>query len=167
MPESFIIRKYQSGDLEDCRALWRELVEWHREIYQDPTIGGSHPEEHFDKHLAENGSDLLWVAVDGSKVVGLMGLIVKGNEAEMEPLIVSRAYRHKRTGEKLVSTAINEVRTKGIRFLKVAPVARNTRAIEFYYKQGFTVLGSIELFMDFSEYQWKKGPKLCGSQFNY
>jgi hypothetical protein len=64
--EQFKIRKYQPEDLEQCRDLWRELVEWHREIYQDPTIGGTHPEEYFNKHLAEVGSDQLWVAVHNS-----------------------------------------------------------------------------------------------------
>lgn len=167
MPKPFNIREYQPKDFEGCRALWKELVEWHREIYQDPAIGGMSPEEHFDKYLAENGPDQLWVAVDNSQVVGFMGLIVKGNEAEMDPLIVGKAQRRKRIGEELVNTAIKEVRTRGLRFLNVKPVARNAQAIEFYHKQGFTTLGSVELFMDFSDYQWKKGPKLFGCQFNF
>jgi len=84
------IRKYQTSDLKQCRSLWRELTEWHREIYEDPTIGGVHPEEYFDKHLSKVGSDKLWVATVDSRVVGLTGLIIKENEAEVEPLIVSR-----------------------------------------------------------------------------
>ena len=112
MTKSFNIREYQPKDLEGCRALWKELVEWHREIYQDPAIGGMSPEEHFDKYLAENGPDQLWVAVDNSQVVGFMGLIVKGNEAEMDPLIVGKAQRRKRIGEELVNTAIKEVRIR-------------------------------------------------------
>lgn len=59
MALSHKIRKYQETDREHCRALWRELAEWHREIYQDPTIGGEHPEDYFDKHLAEVGSNQL------------------------------------------------------------------------------------------------------------
>jgi len=40
---SFVVRKYQEQDKEQCRGLWRELTEWHREIYQDPNIG-EHPQ---------------------------------------------------------------------------------------------------------------------------
>ncbi|HUV98042.1 MAG TPA: GNAT family N-acetyltransferase, partial [Candidatus Paceibacterota bacterium] len=69
--------------------LWKELTEWHRHICQDPSIGGAHPEEYFDKHLAKAGPERLWVAVQDSKVVGLVGLIVNGKEAEIEPVIVS------------------------------------------------------------------------------
>ena len=147
--------------------MWKELTDWHREIYQDPTIGGLHPEECFDKHLVEIGQDLLWVAVHDSQVVGLTGLIINGKEAEIEPLIVSKLYRFKGIGKQLVETVIKQARSKGIRFLNVKPVARNIQAIEFLYKQGFTKLGRIELFMDFSDYMWKQGPELFGCGFSF
>jgi len=161
------IRKYKPEDRENCRALWRELTEWHREIYQDLTIGGPHPEEYFDKHLAKVGPDRLWVAVQDSQVVGLVGLIVKGKEAEIEPLIVSKAYRHKGIGKQLIDTVVSEARNMGVRFLNVAPVARNIKAINFLYQQGFKNLGHIELFLDFSDYAWKPGPQIFGCNFNF
>ena len=102
MTLSFMIRKYQPADRKQCRSLWKELTEWHREIYRDPTIGGENPEDYFDKHLVKVEHEHIWVAVYDSKVVGLVGLIVEEEEAEIEPLIVSEAYRHKGIGEKLV-----------------------------------------------------------------
>ncbi len=75
------IRKYKEADREQCGSLWRELTERHRELYQDPTIGGEHPEDYFDKHLAKVGADKLWVAVYNAKVVGLIGLIVSENRS--------------------------------------------------------------------------------------
>lgn len=167
VPECYIIRKYQEDDREQCRYLWRELVERHREIYQKPTIGGEHPEDYFDKHLAKVGSDKLWVAVHNSLPVGLVGLIVEGNEAEIEPLIVSKAYRGKGVGKQLVEAIISESRRMGIRTLSVKPVARNIQSIKFLYKQGFKNLGEIELFMSFSDYSWKAGPELFGCKFNF
>lgn len=167
MTARFMIRKYQPADRGSCRALWRELTEWHRQIYQDPTIGGAHPEDFFDKHLAEVGPDRLRVAVIGSRVVGLIGLIVKGNEAEIEPLIVSRAYRRKGIGKQFIEAVVAEARSMGVRFLNVKPVARNIEAIAFLHKQGFRNLGHIELFLDFSDYTWKKGPELFGCKFNF
>ena len=38
-----MIRGYESADLERCRSLWVEVVERHREIYEDPSIGGENP----------------------------------------------------------------------------------------------------------------------------
>jgi hypothetical protein len=43
-----IIRKYLPIDKESCRKLWQELTEKHRQIYQDPSIGGPTPEKYFD-----------------------------------------------------------------------------------------------------------------------
>lgn len=167
MTHPFEIRKYRDDDREQCRVLWRELTDWHREIYQDPAIGGEHPEDHFDKHLAEVGPDQLWVAVHDFEVVGLVGLIFKGNEAEIEPLIVSKAYHRKGIGKKLVETVASEARNRGVRLLNIGPVARNVKAIKWLYHQGFKNLGYIELFMDFSNRAWKPGPEIFGCKFDF
>jgi hypothetical protein len=37
------IREYRPEDLHACRDLYAQLVEHHREIYDDPTIGGEDP----------------------------------------------------------------------------------------------------------------------------
>jgi len=162
-----MIRKYQPEDREECRYLWMELTEWHSEIYQDPTIGGMHPEDYFDRHLADVGPDRLWVAVSGSHVVGLIGLIVKGNEAEIEPLVVSKAHRGKGIGKELIEVVVSEARNEGVRFLNVKPVARNIEAIRFLYKRGFKNLGHIELFLDFSDYAWKPRLEVHGYEFSF
>lgn len=162
-----MIRKYQSEDRNQCRILWKELTEWHREIYEDPSIGGEHPEDYFDEHLAEVGPERLWVAVSGSNVVGLAGLIVKNREAEIEPLIVAKSHRHKGIGEQLVNAVVAEARKSGARFLSVKPVARNVEAIKFFYQQGFRTLGEIGLCMDFHQYKWKRGPRLFGLEYNF
>lgn len=161
------IRKYRPEDREQCRALWRELTDWHRQIYEDPSIGGDRPEDHFDKHSAEVGRERLWVAVYGTRAVGLAGLIVRGPEAEIEPLVVSAACRRKGIGQRLVRAVISEARKLNVRFLMVRPVARNVHAIEFLYHQGFKSLGQIELCMDFCNYAWKRGPVLFDLQYSF
>jgi GNAT superfamily N-acetyltransferase len=167
MSKPYTIRKYRENDREQCRSLWRELTEWHREIYQDPTIGGKHPEDYFDKHLKKVGPDRLWVAVDNSLVIGLIGLIVEENETEIEPLIVSKVYRGKGVGRQLIERVTGEARKMGIQILSVKPVARNIQTIKFLYKQGFKNLGHIELFISFSEYKWKSGPEIFGCRFSF
>lgn len=165
--EPFLVRKYVPADNDGCRALWRELTEWHRHIYQDPSIGGACPEDFFDKHLAKVGPERLWIAFQDSRVVGLTGLIVKDREAEIEPLLVSASYRHKGIGKTLVGEVVKEARRLEVRFLSVSPVARNIEAIQFFYEHGFRNLGHVELFVDFFEHRWKKGPKLFDRQFNF
>lgn len=167
MSKYYAVRKYRKSDRARCRSLWRELAEWHREIYQDQTIGGEHPENYFDKHLSKVGPNRLWVAVHNSLTVGLVGLIVEENEAEIEPLIVSKDYRGKGVGKQLIATVISEARKIGIRILSIKPVARNAETVKFLYKQGFKNLGHVELFMDFSNYSWKPGPEIFGCEFNF
>jgi len=147
--------------------LWRELTEWHREIYQNPTIGGEHPEDYFDEHLAKVGPERLWVAVHDSRVVELVGLMLEKNEAEIEPLIVSKNYRRKGIAKRLIETVVSDARKKGVRILNVKPVARNVETIKFLYKQGFTIVGHINLFMDFSNHAWKSGLEIHGCKFNF
>ena len=165
MEPPLVIRAYEDGDLEDCRALWKELTEWHREIYQDATIGGEHPENHFDKHLAAVGPKQLWVAIYDSRVTGLVGLILKGNEAEVEPLIVSKRFRGRLIGKRLIEKAITEARARGARLLSVKPVARNITTIRFLHKHGFANIGFVELFMDLSGHSWKPGLHMFGCDF--
>jgi ribosomal protein S18 acetylase RimI-like enzyme len=168
LSKDFVIRKYRANYREQCRSLWRELTEWHREIYQDPSIGGAHPEDYFDKHLAKVGPEQLWVAEQDTKVVGLVGLM-SGlyDEVEIEPLIVSRAYRGRGIGTGLIEAIIAEARRRGLRSLSVSPVARNVGTIKLLYKLGFKNLGYIQLFIDLTENKWKDGPELFGCKFKF
>jgi len=167
MSSSSTIRKYHPDDREQCRDLWRELAQWHREIYEDPNIGGEHPEDYFDKHLSRVGPDNLWVAADSSNVIGLVGLMVVEAEVEIEPLIVSKTYRGKGIGKQLIERVIDEARKREVRLLNIKPVARNALAIKFLYQQGFRNLGCIELFIDLTGRTWKPGPKIYGCDFDF
>jgi len=162
-----VIRKFLPIDRESCRGLWSELTKKHRQIYQDSSIGGPTPEDYFDKHLAKVGVDNLWIAILGSKVVGLVGLIVNEEEAEIEPLIVNQPYRNRGIGKRMIETVIAEAKELNIKFLSVKPVARNIEAIKFFNNQGFKNIGHIELFIDFSNKEWKKSLNLFDQQFNY
>ncbi|HZD55692.1 MAG TPA: GNAT family N-acetyltransferase [Anaerolineales bacterium] len=162
------IRLYRREDLESCRALWVELTEWHRYIYQSPGIGGSDPGRHFDEHLNRVGPELIWVAEVGGQVVGLAGLILGEQEAELEPLVVSEPYRRLGIGRQLTEAAITAARTGGVHQIKVRPVARNKPAIAFYHAMGFDILGQIELFTDFGPADrqvWKLGERLADKHF--
>lgn len=166
------IRQYRprSSDVEACRTLWVELTQHHRELYDDPTIGGDAPGLYFDEHLARVGPERIWVAEQGLKIVGLAGLIVKGQEAEVEPIVVAPAHRDRGIGRALLTRMVEEAQALQVRYLSVKPVARNLAAISFYYDFGFRTLGEIEMFMDLgtpAPGTWKPGPELFGHSFKY
>ena len=174
---SVIIRNYvRESDLQGCAALLRELTAWHREMYHKPPIRWGPLDSDYDRDLDTVDPSLLWVAVHESKVIGMVGLLLKGKregeiserivEAEVEPIIVSREFRGKRIGERLLEKAIAEARARGARLVAVKPVARNIKTIQFFYKHGFTYVGDVELFMALSERSRKPGPRMFGCDFN-
>ena len=163
------IRGYKPSDLSACRALWAELTDHHRAIYQDPTIGGENPGLAFDEHLAQVGEELTWVATSGEDIVGLTCLAVEGEQAEVEPVIVTVPHRGRGVGRQLVVRAIEEAKKLGILCLSAKPVARNTEAMSFFYESGFRILGHVQMFMWLGTPhpgQWKRGPTLYGKQFD-
>lgn len=162
------IRPYASEDLEECRTLWEELTQHHREIYDDPSIGGDNPGLYFDKHLSDVGADHIWVAEFSGDVVGMTGLIIEGQEAVIEPVIVSREYRARGIGRALVARAVREAQTLGICYVSVKPVARNVHALSFFHECGFQIVGHIDLFVDLSiKGKWKEGLSLFDNDFKY
>jgi len=160
---------HDSHDTRDaCRALWIELNEWHREIYESPGLGGPDPGRYFDRHLERVGPERIWVAEVGGRVVGLAGLMLEEGEAELEPLVVSASYRGRGIGQRLVRTVLEAARAEGMSQLSVRPVARNETAVHYFHALGFNVLGRIELFTDVSpteEQVWKPGERLAGRDF--
>ncbi|MFX0064333.1 MAG: GNAT family N-acetyltransferase [Candidatus Hermodarchaeota archaeon] len=164
-----IIRGYQEGDKEKCHELWFELTERHREIYNDPSIGNEDPGYYFDEHLKRVGSHRIWIAESKGLVIGMVGLIVKGEEAEIEPVIVKKEHRNRGIGKILLNFIIREAEQTGIRFLSIKPVIRNIEAIRTFYNVGFQNVGSIELFMDLKkekENEWNS-VSIFGLEFYY
>ena len=142
------IRGYEPHDREACRALWRELTEWHREIYGDQSIGGDGDlGDDFDEHLEHVGAGHIWVAERDGAVVGFVGLIVEGRRGELEPLVVTRDARGSGVGRALAECVIAAAREQGLRRLDVRPAARNVSAVQFFHDAGFETLGQYELML--------------------
>ena len=164
------IRAYRSTDLDACRALWRELTQRHREIYEDPTIGGEDPGVHFDEYLARSNLAGPWVAEHEGSVVGLCGLLLDQSQGEIEPIVVSPRFRSIGVGRQLLQHVEAESRRRGIRYLSIKPVARNVDAMACFHRAGFRVLGHIEMFRDLgpsTERAWKPGVTIHGNRFEY
>lgn len=147
----FEIRAYTPDDYEACRALWVELTQHHRDIYQAQCIGGSDPGSDFDEYLGLETRVVSWVATRGGVAVGLTGLLIDDGVAEIEPVIVATERRGHGIGTALVEYAIKEARRRGVTMVNVRPVARNESALRFFHDAGFTNLGHVELFMRLGE----------------
>jgi len=164
------IREYESSDLENCRRLWAEMTQQHRDIYDDPSIGGEEPGLEFDQHLEKIGGKRVWVAVLEDMVVGFASLIQDGEQAEIEPIAVLAEHRGQQIGQKLLQHVTQEAKNAGVLCLGMKPVARNEDAIRFFYEAGFRTIGHIHLFKWLGEPlpgQWKPGPEIFGKKFEY
>ncbi len=164
------VRRYAPTDLDRCRFLWAEMVQYHRDLYDDPTIGGEAPELGFDEHLRRVGAERIWVATCEGRIAGLTSLVLNEQEAEVEPIIVSEEFRSRGIGRDLMQRAIEEAERLGVLCLSVKPVARNEDAVSFFYRAGFTVLGHVQLVKWLgtpSPGQWRSGPELFGKRFSF
>ncbi len=94
----------------------------------------------------------------------------EGEEAEIEPIVVTSEVRSGGVGHRLVEHAVEQAKGLGVLCLSVKPVARNEEAIAFFYAAGFRTLGHIQLFRWLGESfpgQWRNGPELFGKSFEY
>jgi GNAT superfamily N-acetyltransferase len=168
MPAS--IRQYQRNDLDRCRELWRSLTQRHRDIYDDPTLGGSDPGVEFDEYLTHPQLHRLWIAQLAHQVLGFCGLLVRGEECELEPIVVDPTHRSRGIGALLAQQAIAESRHLGMKYVNVRPVARNLEAIRFFHREGFRLLGRFELSIALegaSPFGSTRTTKMHGLTFEY
>jgi N-acetylglutamate synthase-like GNAT family acetyltransferase len=160
------IRRYRPEDLEQCRALWTDLTEWHRQIYADQTIGGSNPGSGFDAHLEEFGPERIFVAEQDGRLVGLAGMIVHGDKVELEPLSVRAGCRGLGIGRELAQAVIAAARAEGARQVVVHPTGRNADAIRVFHALGFDVVTRVELTHDLTaDERWRDGEDYAGRRF--
>jgi GNAT superfamily N-acetyltransferase len=153
---SCAVRSYRDDDRDACRALWRELTQTHRDLYEDDSIGGDRDlGDYFDEHLERAGADRVWVAEVGERVVGFTSLLLssEGPSGELEPIVVAPDMRGTGVGRALTEHVVAAARGLGLRRLDVRPVARNEAAIGFFHELGFDSLGQIELMI------YLEGPK--------
>ena len=92
-------------------------------------------------YAAPRGS--LLVALDGGKVVGLVGLKQLGSDVcEMKRLYVSPAYRGRNLGRKLAEAAISEGQVMGYKIMRLDTLARMPEAGPLYKSLGFTEIAA-------------------------
>lgn len=167
---NFTIREYQDRDLESCKHLWRELTQHHRDIYLDQSIGGEDPGIYFERYLKKTNLAGPWVTEEGSTIVGMAGLLIDGEDAEIEPIVIRSEFRSRGVGSLLIEKLKTEAKERGVDYLSIRPVARNVEAIKCFHRAGFSLLGHIDMFIDLTEESdegWKDGITIHGHAFRY
>jgi GNAT superfamily N-acetyltransferase len=153
------IRPYRPLDHRACRELWAELAEAHREIYDDPTLGGPDPGAGFEEYLTRLDLAGMWVAEHAEEgVVGLVGLVLGGatvggalaptgsvTPGEVEPIVVAEHLRGRGVGRALLEYLAVQARRRGLRQLSINPASRNVEAIRCLRAAGYDTLASVTL----------------------
>lgn len=165
-----LIREYQERDFESCRKLWEELTQRHRDIYFDPSIGGDNPGSAFERYLKKTDLVGIWIVEHDMRVIGMAGLLIDEDEAQIEPIVIRSEFRSQGIGAQLLERLKREAKQRNVNFLSIRPVARNIEAIKSFYRAGFSLLGHIDMFMDLSDEKepgWVDGVTIHGNTFRY
>jgi GNAT superfamily N-acetyltransferase len=165
-----VVRDYAFADYSACRMLWVELIEHHRRIYEEPSIGGDDPGGGFDHYLSGPERVASWVADLSGRVVGLTGLLDRGTSGEVEPVVVTEGLRSRGIGKLLIDRVVAEAVARRYERLTIRPVARNVSAIRRFYDAGFQTLGGhVDLTIDLADrrHHWLEGAHLHGLAFRY
>lgn len=146
---SVSIRAYRPTDHNACRALWAELTELQRDLYQEPDPGDVDPGVGFEDYLTRLDLSGMWVAEDSEDgVVGLIGLILNGRAGEVYPVVVTQRHRAKGVGRSLLAHVADQARKRALRQLMVVPESRNLAAIRTLYAAGYDTLAAVRLTLD-------------------
>ena len=167
-PPAFEIRDYTPDHYAACRDLWAQLTQHHRDIYSASSIGGDDPGADFDNYLELATRTATWVALSAGAVIGMAGLLIDGDEAEIEPVVVASTHRRQGIGTQLVQHAIAVAAARGMTSVSAKPVARNANALRFFRAAGLSVIGHVELFVRInSDYEGNEPTEAFGLKWSH
>lgn len=143
--KNIVIRKAHIQDLNSIQELNNKLFELEYENFDD-TLKVGWPFEEDGKEYFENmiNNEIVFVAMDGEKIVGyLAGSIceqisyIKETFAELDNMCIDDKYRRFGIGTLLIDEFKKYCKEKNMQNIKVTASAKNSRAIQFYIKNGF------------------------------
>ena len=127
------------SDIPRLVELLGQLFSQEREFSADP----EKQREALEAILADRSRGRIFVAREGSEVVGMASLLYTVSTAEggkaalFEDLFVDPKYRRKGVGAKLVSYVIQQARAEGVLRITLLTDLENDTALELYRKLGF------------------------------
>ncbi len=143
------IRRFADGDHDEVVALIKGVMsqEFAQDAYAYPTADLDTISETYG-----NLGEAFFVAIDGKKVVGTVGIKKEDDRiALLRRMFVSADYRGQKIGTKLILRALQFCEEVGYDEFVFRTTSRMTKAIDLCKKNGFIQrakiqLGPIELF---------------------
>lgn len=143
-----IIRKAKEEDYNGIDELVKQLLELHLVNRPDMYVKLKHPLslDEFNNFISSNRKIVL-VAEDDSKLIGFgivtimnnSGMVKNRKVALLDNLYVVKERRGKGVGSNLLSNLRNLSKDKGAKRMDLVVWSFNTKAIEFYKKNGMTI----------------------------
>ena len=140
------IRKATKSDKADVAVLFKEMIEFHSANDQIFTLNATGPERYADWFISQilNESALPLVAESDGKIVGFSLSILRKYPAawqaedygEINDIGISKEYRNKGIGTKLVQECVSWLESKGIKRLEVKVAPSNEISSKFWRKLG-------------------------------
>jgi GNAT superfamily N-acetyltransferase len=144
MSEEIDIRRYRPEDHEGLIAL---VLPIQRDEFGLAITAAEQPDLAVPDYF-KGGASGFWIASDGARVVGSIGLLdIGGGMAALRKMFVHTDYRGKSHGlaQRLLETLLAEARAGGIVEVLLGTTERFLAAHRFYEKNGFTALGADAL----------------------
>ena len=133
------IRKWNASDLDEIMNLLQQLNE---ALNEQQEINAESINVHFKK--MEELKDVYenYVLEKDNKVIGYMSLLFyrslfhKVGTAQVNELIIDKAYRNKSYGKELLEYGIKRAVDRGMDEVEIGVEKENKKAIEFYKRNG-------------------------------
>ncbi len=133
------IRKWNINDLDEIMILLQQMNE---ALDEQQEINIESINVHFKKMEELKNVYENYVLVKDNKVIGYMSLLFyrslfhKVGTAQMNELIIDKAYRNKSYGKELLEYGVERAVDKGMDEIEIGVEKENKKAIEFYKRNG-------------------------------
>lgn len=146
--DDILIRAARVEDTDAVAALWKRLVDYHRELDQDLPPATPDGPKRYARSLAERIGDThtrTFVAEADGRIVGyVLGVMVdfvpEMFEQELSgflaDIFVDEAYRRAGVGRALVAKLTDWFRSRGVTYFEWHVAARNAEGVKFWQAMG-------------------------------
>jgi N-acetylglutamate synthase-like GNAT family acetyltransferase len=142
---SATVRPFEIGDAAGLAALVLDIQQGEFGIaitYEDQ------PDLQDVTGFFRNGAGEFWVAIDGTGVVGCVGLLDLGNnQGALRKMFVRKDHRGGEDGaaRHLLATLLEYAHTHGMKTVYLGTTEKFRAAHRFYEKNGFTLIPEVKL----------------------
>ena len=122
------IRPYRK---EDCHNIKKFISEILQNIFKSPAKALE------DLDNIKKNFDKFWIATEDNKIIGTIGIKNEQGKARISRMYISKDYRRKGLGKKLMSLALNYCKNNYKEgFLSTY---KQMNSVDFYKKMGFSI----------------------------